>query len=285
MHEGVRASEAGECKLCGMPLVAIDTKPRTALHDANYDMLLSAPSREPGSASVMINLTPQRDGATLCELATVHEHTLHLIIVSQDLSFFDHVHPVPQPDGSFTLPYRFPAGGSYILFADITPRGDRSQVFRMPLEIGPHRDNPANYLAVSPAQSKLLASDPAITVALHPTPRALTAGTHAQLLFNLAKDDKPVTDLAPYLGAMGHCVVISQDTQTYLHCHPEQLLTPKASDTGGPGVPFHLRFPAPGRYKVWGQFKRGDKILVADFVVDVSAPLLGPKVMQMLFDE
>jgi hypothetical protein len=33
-------------------------------------------------------------------------------------------------------------------------------------------------------------------------------------------------------------------------------------------------FPRPGRYKAWGQFKRGGEVIVADFVVEVAAPLL-----------
>ena len=46
-----------------------------------------------------------------------------------------------------------------------------------------------------------------------------------------------------------------------------------------------IRFPKPGRYKVWGQFKRDDKLIVADFVVNVGKPLL-PQwfVNALLFD-
>ena len=74
---------------------------------------------------------------------------------------------------------------------------------------------------------------------------------------------------------MGHCVIISQDTQSYLHSHPEQLAAQSSPDArGGPEVSFHTKFPKPGRYKVWGQFKRGDEIIMADFVVDVANPIL-----------
>ena len=124
-----------------------------------------------------------------------------------------------------------------------------------------------------------------MTVELVPTPRTLTANTHAQLLFRLSDGGKPVGDLQPYIGAMGHCVIISEDTGTYLHCHPEQLFPPKGDNLGGPDVAFHTRFPKPGRYKVWGQFKRGDKVVVADFVVDVAPPLLPAPVMSFFFDD
>ena len=72
----------------------------------------------------------------MSELQIVHEHPLHLIITSDDLNFFDHIHPVPQADGSLAIEYRFPHDGNYLLFADLAPRGDRAQVFRIPVVIG-----------------------------------------------------------------------------------------------------------------------------------------------------
>jgi hypothetical protein len=63
------------------------------------------------------------------------------------------------------------------------------------------------------------------------------------------------------------------------------LMALPADARGGPVVAFHTMFPKPGRYKVWGQFKRGDKIIVAGFVVDVGKPVL-PQwfVNALLFD-
>ena len=41
--------------------------------------------------------------------------------------------------------------------------------------------------------------------------------------------------------------------------------------TYGPEIAFHHTFPAPGLYKVWGQFKAHDgHVLTADFVVRVN---------------
>jgi hypothetical protein len=140
-------------------------------------------------------------------------------------------------------------------------------------------------LKPSPALAKPLAADPTITAELIPTPRRLTAGTHAQLLFRLTQNGKPMIDLEPYIGAMGHCVILSEDTQQYLHSHPEQLFPPKLGARGGPDVAFHTTFPRSGRYKVWGQFKRGDKVIVADFVVDVAPPLLPAPLMRFFFDD
>ena len=55
-------------------------------------------------------------------------------------------------------------------------------------------------------------------------PRCLVAERESQLAFRLERDGEPVTDLTPYIGALGHCVIISEDTQTYLHSHPQQYV-------------------------------------------------------------
>ncbi len=70
-------------------------------------------------------------------------------------------------------------------------------------------------------------------------------------------------------------MIISEDTQAYLHSHPEQFTpAPPPDARGGPEVSFHTMFPKPGRFTVRGQFKRGDEIIVADFVVNVERPIL-----------
>jgi hypothetical protein len=87
------------------------------------------------------------------------------------------------------------------------------------------------------------------------------------------------------MGAMGHCAISSQDTQSFLHCHPEQLYPTAPDSRGGPEIAFHTEFPRPGKYKIWGQFKRDGKVVVADFVVDVHCSLLPPKVVNFILND
>ena len=63
----------------------------------------AAAAIEPG---VPVDLTidlrdPQ--GAPVAGLEVVHEKTLHLLVVSSDLAWFDHVHPVRRADGVFDV--------------------------------------------------------------------------------------------------------------------------------------------------------------------------------------
>jgi hypothetical protein len=252
-----------------MPLAPLQLMPPKELHNAKFTMKLE---RNGDTLRFLPQLAAT--GETVRDLLVTHEHLLHLIVVSEDLSFFDHIHPVRQNDGSFTLNYKFPSDGNFLLFADIMPNGERAQIFRLPISVGEnsHVETQPTVLSVSPAAAREVGP---YYVEMILQPRALVAERESQMAFRLERDGKPATDLSPYSGAMGHCVVISEDTQTYLHSHPEQFTSTLAPGAkGGPEVSFHTVFPAPGRYKVWGQFKHGDKMIVADFVVNVEKPLM-----------
>jgi hypothetical protein len=281
-----------------MTLVPIQTGVRRVLHDPPFGLSLTAAATSPAEASVdgadpapdplqrRLRFAPAKDGQLLRQLPVVHEHPMHLTVVSADLSRFDHVHPVPQPDGSLQLDYRFPAPGQYLLFAEYMPRGERDQIFRFPMTVGvPAGDAPPVALRPSIAAAEPIAGHPAMTAELVCQPRTLSAGTHALLLFRLTDAGVPVTDLEPYMGAMGHCAIVSEDTQCFLHCHPEQLFPPRQASRAGPDVAFHTMFPSPGRYKVWGQFQRGGQVIVADFVVTVEASVLPPRVINFILGD
>jgi len=220
----------------------------------------------PGAGQpVRLTFTPRRvDGSVVTDLDVVHTKKLHLIIVGGDLAFFDHVHPEPQPDGRLTLDYIFPKGGAYLLFADLTPRGDRNQVFRLPVTVmgAPATRQP---LAVTPTQAKLF-GDYRVTLRVSPSPPVAREETH--LTFAVEENGVPVTDIEPFLGAGGHCVIVSEDTQSYLHSHPLAM----GGSRFGPEITFHTTFPQAGRYKVWGQFQHCGKPLTADFVLEVGRP-------------
>ena len=93
----------------------------------------------------------------------------------------------------------------------------------------------------------------------------LMANMELNLNFNItdAQTKQPVTDLQPYLGAVGHVVILTQDAENYLHVHPTDE---KAS---GPDAKFMTTFPHSGVYKIWGQFKQNNKVFTVPFVVKV----------------
>ncbi len=350
MHEWVRSKDpTAVCPLCGMQMIKIQLpRPAGILHDDTYQFSLlpqnPAPAAPPAPLSANFLLQPTKGplGETVQNLALVHGQPMHLIVVSDDLSYFDHVHPLPVQNnpalaGYFSWRYTFPHAGKFVLYADLTPAGDRNQVFRIQLDVAadgavkvaPDSPLPQNHLALDEASGKLFRTIPApptpqdsapwkrnpdstpqlpaiaaspptpagpaaahlpattVQVALIPQPRTIYAGLHTELVFQLKNSaGQPITDLVPYIGAMGHCVIVSEDTADYLHCHPEQLLNPAESDRGGPTVAFHAVFPRAGRYRIWGQFKREDgELVIAEFTTDVHTPPVPAALIRFLLDE
>ncbi len=126
--------------------------------------------------------------------------------------------------------------------------------------------------------------------------KALRAGEEVMLNFKVADErtNKPVTDLQPYLGALAHFVIISEDGTDFLHAHPMEKgamgaehagmnhdSTPHAhgdaanhsahaSPTSDTEVSAHTSFPRAGLYKVWAQFQRENRIITVPFVVRVA---------------
>ncbi|HEX9996030.1 MAG TPA: hypothetical protein VGB45_02720 [Abditibacterium sp.] len=258
------------------------------------------PVGKPTTWTLQIN--DAETGAPTKDFSVVHDKLMHLIVVSRDLSWFNHIHPKYEGNGTFKITTTLPKAGSYKLYADYTPKGK-------PQEIAPHDFSTAG-TEVSAVNASLtpdkLNQGPWITkrvmahpegepnakggamyeVALMPMPFPAKAGADTMLHFQV-RDAKgqPVKDLQPYLGAMGHCVVLSNDTKQYLHSHPmEAGAEGKPHDmskmgemkhsappkSGGPDVMFHTNMPTSGNYKAWGQFMHKGKIITAAFVVNAG---------------
>lgn len=200
------------------------------------------------------------DGNPLTEYDIVHEKRLHLIVVSEDLNYFNHLHPDMQEAGLFTQTLNLPRGGRYKLIADVTPTGRGASSYGQWIDVS------GSKLALKPIQldTDLTKTVDGQQVTLQ-FDRAPRAGQETMMTFHFTDADthQPTTDLEPYLGAIGHVVALSADAEQYLHVHP---MEEKGS---GPDAMFHIEFPKSGLYKIWGQFQRKGEVLIAPFVITV----------------
>lgn len=259
MHPEVVSDKPGNCPKCGMHLEHTDN---VAGSGRTFEMRLTrTPETVEAGKPVRLTFRPVDKAApdAPVPLALVHEKKIHLIMVSKDLSEFFHEHPTFGADGAYTQEFTFKTGGDYVLFQDYTPDGDRHQLGRQDVTVsGPKRpavkfdkdvmrwQNADGYAA------ELTLSAPA------------TVGASLALKTTITKGGQPVTDLENYLGALGHMVIISEDTKQYLHVHPQDQ-TDK-----GPAVGFQTQFEQAGRYRVFLQFQHKGTIRTADFVVNVA---------------
>jgi hypothetical protein len=69
-----------------------------------------------------------RQGKAIAQFDTFQEKLMHLIVVSDDLQVFNHVHPEYKGSGHFEVAATFSQPGSYTLFSDYKPAGQKEAV-------------------------------------------------------------------------------------------------------------------------------------------------------------
>ena len=83
-------------------------------------------------------------GETVKDLQIVHEKPMHLLMVSDDLDEFYHLHPEVQSDGVYKASFAFPNGGNYKLYTDFTPLDDSQIVQDFSLSVSVTNALPSN---------------------------------------------------------------------------------------------------------------------------------------------
>ena len=152
------------------------------------------------------------------QLEVNHEKKLHLIIVSRGLSRFMHLHPAETGEtGVFEVPVTFTASGEYKLIADFQPVGSRS-LWRSEWARVQGR---AAYEPVLLPDKQLVRSSEGMNVSLNfDQPPQAEVEVKMTFTFERQGDGAAVTDLEPYLGAVGHVVIMDSEIEHYLHVHP-----------------------------------------------------------------
>lgn len=256
MDKDVRSDKPGICPRCGMKLVL------GIPDDVEYPMDLSIrpPVFHAGEkVQLKFRIEDPQSGKTVNHYEIVHEKFFHMFVVSGDLQFFVHDHPVLQPDGTFLFDMVFPKPGMYRVAGDFYPSGGTPQLIAKTV-IVPGAPGSDVSFAVPALKPELGVSHcENMDVALVTDPPQPIAGMKTLLFFEI----KPGDGLEKYIGAWGHMLVASDDLVDLIHDHPFIA-------DGGPKMQFNIIFPRARTYKIWVQFQRKGVVNTASFTVPVS---------------
>lgn len=272
MHPEVKGKEGESCSKCGMKLVLVDDE---ASKNEYFMAFEAKPKIEAGKAATL-SFTPKVKGneSEMVPLDVQHDKKMHLIIVSKDLSHFDHIHPEFNSDGSYTIKVlpngtdytsgqfagetRFDKGGDYVLFADYLPTGATHQLERIEVNVAGSPYNARKF-----ADAKTTTTVDGYELSLHPEGgKFLSQGTmHISVIVKKDGKEIPADQFENYLAAKAHVVMVSEDTKDYLHVHPEVV---------DGRLDLHTEFGKTGIFRSWLQFQTDGKVHTADFVLNVQ---------------
>lgn len=197
------------------------------------------------------------DGTRVTSFDVLHEKLVHLIVVREGLDEFGHVHPEVTSTGNMSVPYVFPKSGNYRLFVDFQPKGQAQALATGQVTVP----------GESPTALKLVANVSNEVMVGSINARVNIEATKAETVMSfrlLDANGAAVTDLQPYLGAMGHLVIISADGREYVHAHPVSDATTAPDGV----VKFAAHFAEQGLYKAWGQFQRNGEVFTVPYVLN-----------------
>ena len=288
MHADYTMDVAGKCPRCGMDLV------RAAPFDVrDYQLTLTtvpAVVRPGQKTKLLFRIFHPGTGEAIKKFEVVHERQYHLFVISQDMDYFQHIHPEEQLDGTWSIDVTLPKAGYYKILSDFMPSGGASQFIARPLVTEGYRGDLAADSAHLVPDTTFTKTVDDITASVAFDPPTFVVGQYGHLNFHLNDrgTGRPITDLQTYLGAFGHTLIMSEDMVDYVHSHPldilakadddggpPQFLIPPGADLeklrGGPDVTFEGLMPKPGAYRAWTQFRRNDKIHTFAFTFNVAA--------------
>ena len=268
MHPDVRTSSPGSCPRCGMKLV---TSEGTDNNHFVLDMTVEPSNPRAGQQVTLRFLVRRSEGGEIVrDFTEIHERLFHLFVVSEDLEYFDHIHPELKKDGSLQVTTVLPRKGRYQLYADFVPQASTPQfISRTVYTAGPVPDPGSKHVALSANAGPKQAGDAIVELQLPPG-LGLVSGELQPFRVHLrdATTAAPVTDLEPYLGAPAHLLAVSDDLTDGFHSHPAV----EYSSTNGPDIVFEAVFPRAGFYRMWIQFQRHGQLQTLAFTVPVSPP-------------
>lgn len=239
------------------PALVAHSSGLTDFHDGYVMVPVTMPTARGKAVPVAFQILG-RDHRPLTEYDVVHTKPLHAYLLRDDLSGYQHLHPV-LAGGVWRASVEIPDGGAYRLYADFTPRGrsGHATVLGLPFVI------PGDTTFVPlPAPAATAAAD-GYTVRRLDGATALRAGRSALLTFQVTRDGRPAR-LEQFLGASAHASAFEALTQALSHTHP--TLRPGENGT----MTFHVQYANRGEQRLYLQFQADGQVRQVAFTLFVT---------------
>jgi hypothetical protein len=191
------------------------------------------------------------DGKPVTDFARIGDQRMHLIVVRRDLSGYQHLYPVMDPDGTWVVPLRLEEPGSYRAFAEFLPG-----IAKTPVTLGVDLEAPGFVESAPVSKVSTMAEADGYTVVWTGD---LVSRTLSRVWMHVMRKDVPVTDLDPVLGGGGRLVILREGDLAYLNVYPVQG---PPQDTA---INFDADVPTAGYYRMFLEFQHRGQIRTVEF--------------------
>ncbi|MBI3336055.1 hypothetical protein HYZ98_00630 [Candidatus Peregrinibacteria bacterium] len=175
-----------------------------------------------------------------------HTKELHLLVVRDDVRHFSHIHPTRDTAGIWHVPFIPEANGTYWIYADFVEKDGKPHTIRFERtydgDTGPY-----GILKTTTKTKKL--GELFVTLTVEPYQEGALFTYHIRDAYG------NTPELQPYLGAMGHGILLSSEGDL-VHTHPSL-----AGDT----LVFHIPIPTKDFYRIFTQFQIADEVQTVEF--------------------
>jgi|GEM_PF-1337756 len=219
-----------------------------------YTLLPESHEFEPGTTGFEFRIVDSY-GATVTEFVEQHEAPMHLFAVRLDLTGYQHVHPVIDQDGDWTVDLDWSQSGPWRIIADFVVAEGETLI---PITLGLNVTVPGDYQTADlpEPQNPVTVADYQVTMEFDPN-----IEVSSPMMLTVTADGEPV-ELEPYLGAFGHLVVLRDGDLGFLHVHPD-------SEKFGDALRFWTTIPSPGDYRLFLDFKTEGEVHTAPFTLSI----------------
>lgn len=265
MDPEYRSNQPGKCAICGMELRAGIPEP------VEFPMEFSVAPQpvKVGAKETMTFIVhdPEND-KQVKHFQIVHQKLFHMFVVSQDLKYFIHDHPVFGEDSNFRYDIAFPRPGMYRVLGDFCPDGASCQLNAKTVVVPGGSQTPATLVRDYGPKDTMGSKDgapvaipgtDAMKASITTEPQEPISGIETRIFLHLDNSE----GLEQYIGAWSHMLAASDDLIDLVHSHP-------FTADGGPDMTFHVYFARAHVYRVWMQFQKKGAIHTVYFDIPVK---------------
>ena len=187
------------------------------------------------------------NGQPVTEFARRGDRQMTLVVVRRDMSGYQHLYPVMDHDGTWTVPLDLEEPGSYRAFAEFVPGTAKT-----PVTLGVDLDAPGFFEPGPISKESTVADVDGYRVI---QTGAMVAGTVSRLWIHVMRDNLPVTDLDPGT----RLVIFREGDLAYLNVRP---VDGPRQDTA---TDFDVEVPTAGYYRMFLEFQHHGQLRTVQF--------------------